>query len=174
MEPKSVDILTSTLGDWPHAMRMHIPITHARTFAGALLLASIGACVQSTKVTQEYINPPVSLAITNVATQTYELSFYSDNREGGFAGYGIFTAATAADLSVYPANAIESAAIFCVSTSQSNYKTVVTIQVGPSAAGATLCNLTGLTLTTGQFVAVRARVERLENPWSQDAVVQVP
>jgi hypothetical protein len=173
MEFKSVDVLTSSLGVWLNAMRMTYLIPCSRIFVAAVL-TFCSACAQSTKVTQEYINPPVSLSITNVAAQTYELSFFSDNREGGFAGYGIFTGATAADLAAYPASAIESAALFCVSTSQSNYKTVVTIQVGPAAASATLCNLTGLTLTVGQFVAVRARVERLENPWSQVAVVQVP
>ncbi len=139
-----------------------------------MLIFCLSACVQSTKVTLEYINPPVNLSIAATAAGTYQLSFFSDNREGGFAGYGIFTGTTAAQLTEYPANDITSAALFCVSTTQTNYKTQVTIQVGPLATGATLCNLTGLTLTSGQFVAVRARVERLDTPWSEVAVVQVP
>jgi len=132
------------------------------------------SCIQSTKITLEYINPPISLAITQIAAQTYQISFYSDNREGGFVGYGIFTAGSSSSASVYPANDIATAAVFCTNSGQINYKTTVTIEVGPSAAGGSICNDTGLVLTSGQYIALRGRVERTEKPWSEAAVAQVP
>lgn len=132
------------------------------------------SCIQSAKTTLEYINPPINLSITQVAAQTYQLSFYSDNREGGFVGYGIFTASSASAVSAYPANDISAAAVFCANSGQVNYKTTVTIEVGPSAAAGSICNHTSLVLTPGQFVALRGRVERTEQPWSEAAIAQVP
>ena len=145
-----------------------------RRFYFLFLLPVLAGCLQSTKVTLEYINPPINLTVTQVAAQTYQISFFSDNREGGFVGYGIFTAASSAAASVYPANDIASATVFCTNSGQVNYKTTVTIQVGPSAAGGSICNDTGLILTPGQFIALRGRVERTEEPWSEAAVAQVP
>lgn len=131
-------------------------------------------CIQTTKVTKEYINPPINLNVTQIAAQTYRISFYSDNREGGFVGYGIFTASSASAASAYPPNDISSAAAFCANSGQANYKTTVTIEVGPSAAAGSICNNTDLILTPGQFLALRGRVERTEQPWSEAAIAQVP
>lgn len=131
-------------------------------------------CVHTVTETQEYINPPINLTVTSVGGSTYELSFYSDNREGGFAGYGIFTGASSGAVSADPANDLAAAAAFCANTGQVNYKTTVTIQVGAAATGGSLCNITSLTLTTGQFLALRSRVERTSKPWSSAAIAQVP
>ena len=130
--------------------------------------------LESPKVTAEYINPPINLTISQIAAQTYRLSFYSDNREGGFAGYGIFTAASSESVAAYPSNDLSSAAAFCSNSGQVNYKTTVTIEVGPAAAGGSICNITELVLTPGHFVGLRGRVERLEEPWSEAAIAQVP
>ncbi len=138
------------------------------------LLPVLVGCIQSTKITLEYINPPINLSVTQIASQTYQISFYSDNREGGFVGYGIFTAFSASAASVYPAHDIASAAVFCPNSGQVNYKTTVTIEVGPAATGGSICNNTGLVLVPGQYVALRGRVERTEKPWSEAAVALVP
>ena len=62
------------------------------------------ACVQTKRELQEYINSPVNLTISQVAANTYQLSFYSDNREGGFSGYGIFTGASYDSVNTDPQN----------------------------------------------------------------------
>lgn len=145
-----------------------------RFFGYVCLLLVLSGCIQTTKITLEYINPPISLTVTQVAPQTYRLSFFSDNREGGFVGYGIFTSAGAAGASLYPGYDIASAAAFCNNSGQANYKTTVTIEIGPSASGGTLCNNTALLLNVGDFVALRGRVERTEKPWSEAAIAQIP
>lgn len=143
-----------------------------------LLVLLLASCIQTTKVVPEYINPPINLTITQVAAQTYRLSFFSDNREGGFAGYGLFTAAAAEEVAAYPAAAISAAAYFCENSGQPNYRTTVSIEVGPAAGGGggggTICNATTLLLTPGQYVGLRGRVERAERPWSEAAIAQVP
>lgn len=139
-----------------------------------VLVLLVASCIQTTKVTPEYINPPINLVITQVAAQTYRLSFFSDNREGGFAGYGIFTAASRDAVSAYPASAIAAAAYFCENTGQTNYRTTVSIELGPAAGNGTLCNNTALLLSPGEYVGLRGRVEREERPWSEAAIAQVP
>lgn len=159
-------------------------------FFWPLLALYLTGCVQSTKVTQEYINAPLNLTISLVATQTYKLSFQSDNREGGFAGYGVFTGSSADAVSQEPATDLAAAPIFCPWGTQSYYAFPVNIQVGPSAAGAwapptstatapdynllTICNKIDDTLTSGTYVAIRARVERTTKPWSSPAIAIVP
>lgn len=134
-------------------------------------------CAQLAEPTLEYINPPISLSISLVATNTYQLSFYSDNREGGFGGYGIFTGSSAdavsASAKAMPSD-IASAQGFCSVPQQAEYRLVRTIQVGPNATGSTICDVTSLTLVSGQWVGLRARVERPSEPWSAAAVAQVP
>ncbi len=156
-----------------------------------MLVLLFSGCVQLDRPpTLEYINAPVNLKISLVATQTYALSFQSDNREGGFAGYGIFTGSSADAVSQEPGTAVTTAPIFCSWGTQSYYAFPVNIQVGPSAAGAwapptstavtpdynllTICNKTGDTLTSGTYVALRARVERTTKPWSAAAIAVVP
>lgn len=154
------------------------------------VLVLLSGCVQSTKVTQEYINAPVNLTISLVGTQTYRLSFQSDNREGGFAGYGIFTGTSADAVSQEPSADLAAAQLFCIWGSQSYYAYPINIQIGPAAAGAwapptstavapdfnvlTLCNFPSNTITSGSYVALRARVERTTKPWSTAAIAQVP
>lgn len=154
-----------------------------RTFLFAVTLPVVFAgCVQSLKETQEYINAPVNLAVTSLGGQLYELSFYSDNREGGFAGYGLFTGPSATALNDYPAADITAAQAFCEKpekyADRFDYKTLETIQVGVTAntvsAGSLLCGLTSLTLTSGNYIALRARVERTTKPWSAATIAQVP
>jgi len=144
----------------------------------AFLLALLLGCVQSTKETQEFINAPVNLTVASLGGTLYQLSFYSDNREGGFAGYGLFTGTSATALDEYPANDLTAVAAFCENKGQTNYKTTVAIQVGPTAAGVVagtaICDLTGVTLASGSYVALRARVERTTKPWSSAAIAQVP
>ena len=79
----------------------------------AFLLALVSGCVQSLKETPEFINAPVNLKISLVATQTYSLSFQSDNREGGFAGYGVFIGSSSESVSQEPGTAITAATLFC-------------------------------------------------------------
>ncbi len=145
----------------------------AHLLSVVFILAPI-SCVQMARDTLEYINPPVDLTVTQIAGSTYELSFYSDNREGGFVGYGVFVGVSASAVGAPPANDITAAAAFCSLSGQTNYQTRVTIQVGPSASGGTLCNFTSLALTSGQYVGLRSRIEREEDPWSQAAVALVP
>lgn len=161
-----------------------------KSFFWPVLALCFAGCVQSTKVTQEYINAPVNLTISLVATQTYKLSFQSDNREGGFAGYGVFTGSSADAVSQEPATDLAAAPIFCSWGTQSYYAYPVNIQVGAAAAGTwapptstvtvpdynllTICNKTGDTLTSGTYVAVRGRVERTTKPWSSPAIAIVP
>lgn len=149
-------------------------------FSAAFLLCGAG-CVQSTKITQEYINAPVNLNISLVGTQTYQVSFFSDNREGNFGGYGIFTGSSAAALNTaiddMPVD-ISTAQAFCTIGAQATYGTRVAIQIGPAAAGVAagtaLCDITTLTLASGSFIALRARVERTSRAWSAAAIIQVP
>lgn len=116
-----------------------------------------------------------------IAAQTYELSFYSDNREGNFAGYGLFTGSSAAALNTsFDTNppAQTDAAGFCTLGAQGTYGTVVAIQTGAGATSVAttgeICELTTLTLTSGSYVALRARVERTDKPWSAPAIAQIP
>lgn len=138
------------------------------------------ACIQDLRETPEFINAPNTLAATRIATSTYRLNFYADNREGGFSGYGIFVAASDAALDTYPSsNDITAPAGYCQLSSQAEYKRTVAIQVGPEAVAIvddppTICNITALTLTSGTYVGVRARVERLTNVWSAPAKVLLP
>lgn len=148
------------------------------------------ACVQSPKETQQYINAPVNLTISQAGTQTYQLSFQSDNREGGFAGYGVFTGSSADAVSQEPATDITAAQLFCSWGSQTYYAYPVNIQIGPAAAGIwapptstssapnsnllTLCTFTNNTISSGSYIALRARVERTTKPWSAAAVAAVP
>lgn len=153
----------------------------AYKFCCMLALATAARCAQSTRETAEYINAPINLSISLVAAQTHGLNFYSDNREGGFSGYGIFTGTSFASVNADPAQIsadIGTAQAFCAVTSQAIYKTAVTIQVGPAAsgvgAGTAICDNTSPILSSGTFVAIRARVERPTKPWSSAAIVQVP
>ena len=148
----------------------------------ALLLALLLCqCVQTEKKTYEYINAPVNLTLSLVAAQTYEARFYSDNREGAFAGYGIFTGTSAAALNTsiddMPVD-LSAATKFCSIPVQVTYSQTVGIQIGPSAAGVAagtaFCDITDLTLTSGSYIALRARVERTIRPWSAAAIIQVP
>lgn len=154
------------------------------------VLVLLSGCVQSLKETAEFINAPVNLKINLVATQTYSLSFQSDNREGGFAGYGVFIGSSSESVSQEPGTAITAASLFCSWGAQSYYAYPVNLQIGTAAAGAwapptstaaapdhnllTLCNFTGTTLASGSYVALRARVERTTKPWSTAAIAQVP
>lgn len=156
----------------------------------AFLLALLSGCVQSLKETAEFINAPVNLKINLVAAQTYSLSFQSDNREGGFAGYGVFIGSSSDSVSQEPGTAITAASLFCSWGVQSYYAFPVNLQIGAAAAGAwspptstavapnynvlTLCNFTTTTLASGSYVAIRARVERTTKPWSAAAIAQVP
>lgn len=149
--------------------------------SAAFLICGGASCVQSTKITQEYINAPVNLTMSLVGTQTYQVSFFSDNREGNFGGYGIFTGSSAAALNTaiddMPVD-ISAAQAFCTIGAQATYGTRVAIQIGPAAAGVAagtaLCDITTLTLTSGSYIALRARVERTSRAWSAAAIVQVP
>ncbi|MCS6972326.1 MAG: hypothetical protein N2Z22_06855 [Turneriella sp.] len=140
----------------------------------ALLVGLLANCSQDQKITPEYINPPIGLEVLPVAAQTYALSFYSDNREAGFSGYGIFVAADAAAAASYPAAELSAALAFCSNPGQTNYRSRVTIEVGPHAATGNLCNITNVLLPNGQYAAVRARVERTERPWSPAAIALIP
>ncbi|AFM13539.1 hypothetical protein [Turneriella parva] len=158
-------------------MRMSRIHNAARLLLIAGFVTQAAGCAQVADPTLEYINPPINLSIALVATQTYQLSFYSDNREGGFAGYGVFTGASAASVSTAAKNMstdIAAAQGFCSVPQQAEYRLVRTIQVGPNATGSTICDITTLTLVSGQWVGLRARVERPEEPWSAAAFVQVP
>jgi hypothetical protein len=144
----------------------------------AFLVAAQVGCAQTYKDTSEYINAPIDLRISLIATQTYSLSFYSDNTEGGFSGYGIFTGTSANSFDTYPSSATTAAQGFCDLTSQPEYRSTVSIYVGAAAngvaAGTAICDLTALTLTSGSYVAVRARLERTEKAWSAAAIIAVP
>jgi len=146
----------------------------------ALLLSTSG-CITSSFETQEFINVPNSLEISFLTGSTYKLSFFSDNREGGFSGYGIFTATSAAALDVEPTSSeITAANGFCQLSGQAVFQTKVAIQIGPQAAGLiatpaqSICDITTLTLTQGQHLAIRARVQRASNLWSKPAKTVVP
>ncbi len=157
---------------------------------GILISFAALSCAQTFKSTSEYINAPVNLTISLIATQTYELSFYSDNREGGASGYGIFVDPSYSVVNTTPvSNDINLAQMFCNWSSQAYYAYAVNIQVGAAATGiwspppsttapdhnsVTLCTFTTKTLASGNYVGLRARVERTEKPWSAAAIVQVP
>lgn len=136
-------------------------------------------CSQTTKVTPEYVHAPVNLSVTQIATQTYSLSFTSDNREGGFSGYGIFAGTTSAELNTdQPASNEKTAALDFCDVGSPAYTVTAMIHVGPAAAGVTagtaICDKTSVILTSGAYVALRARVQRDSNAWSKAAIVQVP
>jgi hypothetical protein len=147
----------------------------------APILLCLAACVHSDVPRPEYINAPVNLSVSLIGASTYQLSFYSDNREGGFAGYGIFTGNSSAALNTKADDMpkdISTAQSFCAVTQQAEYKVTMKIQVGPAAggvpSGASICDKTDLTLSSGSYVALRARVERTGTPWSAAAIAQVP
>lgn len=130
-------------------------------------------------MTPEYVHSPVNLKVSLIATQTYSLSFTTDNREGGFSGYGIFSGATSAELnSDQPASSDKTAALDFCDVGTPAYNTTATIQVGPSAngvtAGTAICDKPAVILTPGAYVALRARVQRDSDAWSRPAIVQVP
>lgn len=150
-------------------------------FSGFPLIAGLLCltCSQATKVTPEYVHAPINLQISLISAQTYSLSFTSDNREGGFSGYGIFTGATSAELNAdQPAsNDITAALDFCAIATPA-YTVTAAIHVGPAAAGVAagtaICDKSAVILTSGAFVALRARVQRDSEAWSKAAIVQVP
>ncbi|HRP70697.1 MAG TPA: hypothetical protein PLY93_14320 [Turneriella sp.] len=135
------------------------------------------SCMQNEKITLEYINAPVDLIVTSMDASTYELSFYSDNREGNFSGYGVFVGVSAAavntDTDSLPIDT-SAATAFCATSSQIIYASRVKIRVGATSGSDTLCNLTALSLSSGQFVGLRARVEREEKAWSHAAIARAP
>ncbi|MBV6494299.1 MAG: hypothetical protein LDLANPLL_02330 [Turneriella sp.] len=135
------------------------------------------SCMQMEKITLEYINAPVSLEIEKISANTYELQFYSDNREGNFSGYGVFTGNTFSEVALsgdlLPI-ATTAAQGFCSTGTQALYATRIKIRVGPQSSSDALCNLTSLSLISGTYVGLRARVERQEKAWSAAAIVLVP
>lgn len=158
-----------------------------RKVIAAIVFYSLAGCMQNQYTRPAYINAPVDLTIVLVTAGTYQLNFYSDNREGGFSGYGIFTGSTVASVAQTPdqvSDDITAAQAFCALAMQSNAATPVFMQIGAAAnsiASGGLCDITPLTLVSGSYVALRARVERsrsVDNPyayaWSAATYVQVP
>ncbi len=120
----------------------------------------------------EIIQTPVDLQVVAV-TGGHEISFLSDNRENGFNGYGIFVAATRSELSAEPPATLST--YFCPMASQQvPYSQRIKVMVGAAAPAGYICGLPDLLLASGQFVAVRARVERDGSPWSKPVIAQVP
>jgi len=134
----------------------------------AIILIGL-SCFCSTNVEKdlEIINPPVNLQITNKTTY-YEISFYAYNVEQAFQGYGIFAAADEAGAEAIAAGAEAStvAGHFC--TDAASVETAYLVQVGDTTqVTGTSCytsnsSLNGVTLATGVYITVRARVDRSE------------
>ena len=142
-----------------------------------MTLSILGACAQANVINQEYIQPPINLTIVKDVSGNFTLTFFSDNREGGFSGYGIFQDPSSDALKINtPADSLTAAAAFCPLNGQMVYERSVSIYVSAGTAAATtvLCNVSNYALTTGNSLALRARVERTTNSWSKPAVVLIP
>ena len=142
-----------------------------------LILVLIVSCAQANVINQEYIQPPINLTITKDLAGNFTLTFFSDNREGGFSGYGIFQDPSPDVLKTNtPADSVSAAAAFCPLNGQMVYERNVSMYVsaGTAASTAAICNVSNYALTTGNYVALRARVERTTNSWSKATVVLIP
>lgn len=139
---------------------------------GFILLSA--SCAANTDYQPEYIHPPVALSVEDKGG-FYEVSFQSYNIENGFSGYGLFTGSDSSSASAAPADELPSSPdFFCSTTTTPDYNSNYTVQVGGTEQSGYDCYLPSFTLSSGMYVAVRARVERDEEPWSDPAVKQTP
>ncbi|MDH5718062.1 MAG: hypothetical protein OEZ22_10535 [Spirochaetia bacterium] len=162
-------------------------------------------CVSNVKEKVEYIHPVVDLQIvmkTDPFTY-YEISFWSDNREDGFKGFGFFTGETKEEaedkvnlepvLNIQEASSsqislkddsylsdILAADAFCEFSTVSYIKSVLIQAGGASKLSGYRCYLPSLNLTAGNWLSIRAFAKRdctdLQDcsMWSVAAVQQIP
>lgn len=150
-------------------------------------ILSMFHCASNEQYNLESIHAPINLTITN-AGGYYRASFYSDNTEDGFTGYGLFQGASATaaagsdtdadnDNLVSDYSATTNAAFCSMAVSSLDYSNAIVIQIGGATADSDArCHLstTELSLSSGNYIAIRARVEREEKPWSQAATALIP
>ena len=148
-------------------------------------------CEANFEVESEIINPPVNVQVTQKTDTTngfsyYEISFSADNREANFAGYGIFSGTASATETAIEnaksksstASGTSSADLFC--SNFADFNTPYLVQVGgTSIVSGVSCpinasDLSKISLSSGMAVAVRARVNRASNAWSEAASRDVP
>ncbi|MCS6985748.1 MAG: hypothetical protein NZM25_11570 [Leptospiraceae bacterium] len=135
-----------------------------------LLLCSY--CASEVFQLYEIIQSPVDLQI--MASQGgYEISFQSDNREEGFSGYGFFVSFEREELLKEPPNMRPP--YFCpMAGGQIPFYERIRVFAGNPSQASYLCVFSDLSLMPGSHLAVRARVERIQQPWSAPAIKQVP
>lgn len=141
-----------------------------------ILLCCVLSCSNEIVTKDEIIHPPVGLSITE-SSGIYLVTFSADNRETNFTGYGFFQAASQADLNTAPSDTLANdATFFCaLTTSQLSYESQSTIQLGSGTqSSGVLCQLSSFTPVSNNYLAMRARVNRDQNTWSEPAIVQIP
>ena len=142
----------------------------------ALIICLAFSCSNEIVTKDEIIHPPVGVTVT-FSSGIYIVTFSADNRETNFAGYGFFQAATETDLSTAPSDTVSDDAIFfCqITASQLSYESQSTIQLGSGIeSSGVLCHLSSFSPTPNNYLAMRARVSRDTNTWSEPAIVQIP
>ncbi len=148
----------------------------------AILVLFCGYCSSNFDRDLEFINPPVGAAVTQKTSPFtyYELKFSAFNIEIGFQGYGVFAAANTgtAEAFVTGTEAFTTAGLQCTNSADIDEAYVVQIG-GTSQVSDTDCftldsALNGTTLASGVGIAIRARVDRDESPWSIAATATVP
>lgn len=129
------------------------------------------SCINTKQTTPEWIKVPINLEATTDTGNTL-LTFYSDNQEIGFNGYAIFINANKAELEKDPSSEPSG---FCPRSGKSlSFEQTIRIRLGGEAKEGEFCGLSGLNPASGVWVALRAKVERDEQPYSEPALVQVP
>ncbi|MCB1201026.1 MAG: hypothetical protein KDK41_10300 [Leptospiraceae bacterium] len=147
-------------------------ISHPTIFIIFFGLFFLTQCSNLTQYTLEWIKAPVQVSAERQGGVVI-VSFNADNRESLFAGYGFFISPTQAQLTAAPANTIPTE--FCTASSGTlDFKNKVQVRFGAAAETTDFCALPAVTLTAGQYLAIRARVERDESPWSEPAIILIP
>jgi len=149
------------------------------------MVLGLNSCSNASNVQMEHIHPPTGLVIIDMGSY-HEIQFTSDNTEDAFSGYAFFQAAdmqTAKDRIYINGVEIEDTATadgYCTfQINVTNYMNLIKVQAGGADVGLN-CYLSALTLTSGNYLAVRAFVDRscegIEDctKWSTAAVAQVP
>jgi hypothetical protein len=140
-----------------------------------LIIVGVGnsGCLNNTQVTVEWTQAPVNLTVSREGSVVL-LTFNAANEENGFAGYGIFFSTEQSALDEIPPN--QQPTEFCPTSSGTlNALKPIQIRLGADKqSDEEFCALSAVVIPAGNYVAVRAYVNRDDFPWSRPVIGRVP
>lgn len=141
------------------------------------------SCTQNFQYTLESIAAPVNVSLSQDGSE-YDLTFTSDNREANFAGYGIFTGISQTQSEANTSNDIDNftsdntKCFVSLSSSSISYTDpTVKIRLNTSSLPSGYhgyCTSLDLSIISGNYLSIRAYVNRESDVWSNSASVLIP